>query len=323
MKFDMNTIHTIFESSKEENLNKDKDQAINKMDSTLGDSDLMSIFDDICPITGSVYSAMKNAAADPKNLKIVVSKNGDGDNAKMFIEAVEFMTFCEASGMNVGEAAEEIIDTYKTDVPGLENSDIHVVFPSDSIGKNTLGCERYGEDTKNSWPMQLMRGCRRYGLKVASNIVKDTVNENTNYISESANRNSVIVNGKKVTIYIDSENTDEIQRDINTFVSNWDKIMEKIAKYFYDYYKKFYSDNDIIKEWNSFKDIVKYVNVRNISVEGYNIKSNNKHNSLFNINVYISKKISSKVSDDHVPACYIDIVDGKFNIDRLKIYVDG
>lgn len=187
MKFNMSNIHTIFESSNKSPSCKNdckEDKAITKMDNTFDTSDMMSIFDNICPITGTVYAAMKNAAADPKNLKITVSKDGNGDNSKMFVEAVEFMTFCEASGMNIGEAAEEIIDTYKEEVPGLENSDIHVVFPSDSLNKNILGVDKDGRAVSDSWPMQLMRGCRRYGLKIASNV--------DNSISESADINDEI-----------------------------------------------------------------------------------------------------------------------------------
>lgn len=185
MNFDLSNIHSIFEAASDETSTASNNTEIDidmqkplpaehsdetgaNLDNTLGDADLLSLFDDICPISGDVYAAMKNAAKDPKNLKITMVKSGDGDESKLFIEAVEFMTFCEANGFTVGEAAEEIIDAYKEDIPEMDNAEINVVFPSDSLNKNILGSEEYGVDTKNTWPMQLIRGCRRYGLKVAT-----------------------------------------------------------------------------------------------------------------------------------------------------------
>lgn len=185
MTFDISKFHSIFEAASDETSMASNNTEIDidmqkplpaehndetgaNLDNTLGDADLLSLFDDICPISGDVYAAMKNAAKDPQNLKITMVKSGDGDESKLFIEAVEFMTFCEANGFTVGEAAEEIIDVYKEDIPEMDNAEVHVVFPSDSLNKNILGSEEYGVDTKNTWPMQLIRGCRRYGLKVAT-----------------------------------------------------------------------------------------------------------------------------------------------------------
>ena len=158
MNFNMKQIHTIYESDV-------NDQAEANIDNTLRSADLMEIFDNICPITGGVYKAMKNAAADPQNLKVTVSKNGEGEKASLFIEAVEFMTYVEACGKTIGEAADDIVDTYQTDIPGMASDDIHIVFPSDALNKNNLGSQNYGRDVKNDWAMQLMTGIRRYGLK--------------------------------------------------------------------------------------------------------------------------------------------------------------
>ena len=135
------------------------------LDNTLSGADLMSIMDDICPITGDVYASMKNAAKDPKNLKVTAIKSGDGEDAKLFIEAYEFNNFCEANSITEGEGADLIIDTYKEEVPELDNAEFHVVFPEDSFNKN-------------DWAMKLMGGCRRYGLKVNTSIKKS--NESLN-----------------------------------------------------------------------------------------------------------------------------------------------
>lgn len=174
MLFNFKNIHTIYEEADIEKQNAEKvsDETGANLDNTLGDSDLLSIYNDICPISGDVFAAMKNAASDPKNLKITMTKDGDGEDAKMFIEAVEFMSFIEATGLTVGEAAEEILTTYAEEVPEMDNAEVHVVFPSEALDKNVLGSESLGKDVRNEWPMKLISGCRRYGLKINSGIEK-------------------------------------------------------------------------------------------------------------------------------------------------------
>jgi len=168
MNFDISKMHSIFESANKKH-NPVNDETGSNLDNTLGDADLPKLFDDICPITGDVYASMKNAAKDPKNLKITAVNKGNGDSA-VYIEAVEFATFIEASDLSIGEAAEEIVDTYSELTPELRNAEFHVVFPSDAINKNVLGGENLGLDANNDWAMQLMRGCRRYGLKVNAGV---------------------------------------------------------------------------------------------------------------------------------------------------------
>lgn len=167
MKFDFKTLHNVFTEASEE---ADKIQAPDKtgsnLDNTLSQADLIDLFDSICPITGNVYASLKNAAADPDNLKIVASKDGEGEDAKLFIEATEFAIYCEATGTTIGEAADSIIRHYSEDNPALDNAEFHVVFPSDAVNKNVLGGENLGKSIADDWAMQLMRGCRRYGLKV-------------------------------------------------------------------------------------------------------------------------------------------------------------
>lgn len=173
MRFDMNNIHTIFESAKSKNCvpSEHADKSGSKIDATLGDSDLIGLFDNICPICGDVFASMKDAAADPKNLKLTMVKTEDlGEATKIYIEAVEFATFCEAADLNIGEAAEEILDTCKGMVPGSNDSELHVVFPSEALNKGELGSTRFGRDVRNDWAMQLLTGCRRYGIHVNSGV---------------------------------------------------------------------------------------------------------------------------------------------------------
>lgn len=173
MKFDMKNIHTIFESAKSKNCvpseHADKEGA--KIDATLGSSDLNELFDNICPICGDVFASMKSAAADPKNLKITMTKTQDlGESAHIYIEAVEFATFCEAAELEINEAADAIKATCEEMVPGSQDSELHVVFPSECLNKGNLGSNRFGLDVNNDWAMQLMRGCRRYGISVNSGV---------------------------------------------------------------------------------------------------------------------------------------------------------
>ena len=173
MRFDMNNIHTIFESAKSKNCvpSEHADKSGSKINATLGDSDLIGLFDNICPICGDVFASMKDAAADPKNLKLTMVKTEDlGEATKIYIEAVEFATFCEAADLNIGEAAEEILDTCKGMVPGSNDSELHVVFPSEALNKGELGSTRFGRDVRNDWAMQLLTGCRRYGIHVNSGV---------------------------------------------------------------------------------------------------------------------------------------------------------
>lgn len=173
MRFDMNNIHTIFESAKSKNCvpSEHADKSGSKIDATLSDSDLIGLFDNICPICGDVFASMKDAAADPKNLKLTMVKTEDlGEATKIYIEAVEFATFCEAADLNIGEAAEEILDTCKGMVPGSNDSELHVVFPSEALNKGELGSTRFGRDVRNDWAMQLLTGCRRYGIHVNSGV---------------------------------------------------------------------------------------------------------------------------------------------------------
>lgn len=173
MKFDMKNIHTIFESAKSKNCvpseHADKEGA--KIDATLGSSDLNELFDNICPICGDVFASMKSAAADPKNLKITMTKTQDlGESAHIYIEAVEFATFCEAAELEINEAADAIKATCEEMVPGSQDSELHVVFPSECLNNGNLGSNRFGLDVNNDWAMQLMRGCRRYGISVNSGV---------------------------------------------------------------------------------------------------------------------------------------------------------
>ena len=159
----------------EENSHKE-DETIANIDNTLSDTDLIKFNDEICPLTGDIYAAMKNAAADPKNLKIITAKKGDGELAS-YIEASEFQNFLEASGLTVDEAYLVICEAHLEEIPELYNAEFHVVFPSDTIEQLKLGGGNCGLATNEDWAMKLIRGCRRYGLKVTGGLDRSTITE--------------------------------------------------------------------------------------------------------------------------------------------------
>lgn len=164
MKFDMKNIHTIYEAAKTE------DETMANLDNTLGQSDLLKMYDSICPISGEVFAAMKDAASDPSNLKLTMIKKDNLNETDIYIEAVEFATYCEAADLTPGEAAEKIEDCCNDWVPGLNNSQLHVVFPTDAINKGELGSTRLGMDNNNDWAKKLMVGCHRFGIAINSGI---------------------------------------------------------------------------------------------------------------------------------------------------------
>lgn len=239
MKFDMKNIHTIFESAKSKNCvpseHADKEGA--KIDATLGSSDLNELFDNICPICGDVFASMKSAAADPKNLKITMTKTQDlGESAHIYIEAVEFATFCEAAELEINEAADAIKTTCEEMVPGSQDSELHVVFPSECLNKGNLGSNRFGLDVNNDWAMQLMRGCRRYGISVNSGV------EDGEPVTESAYKKAVneaagVKSFKGHKIQIDGS-SNQIAIAIKLCNSHWDKILDEAAKRMFEHSKK-------------------------------------------------------------------------------------
>lgn len=244
MKFDMKNIHTIFESAKSKNCvpSEHADESGAKIDATLGDSDLIGLFDNICPICGDVFASMKDAAADPKNLKLTMTKTEDlGEATKIYIEAVEFATFCEAADLNIGEAAEEILDTCKGMVPGSNDSELHVVFPSEALNKGELGSTRFGRDVRNDWAMQMLTGCRRYGIHVNSGV------EDGEPVTESAYKKAMNeAVSKKPLGYEACIKRDKalIEREVNAASKEVYKIFrDDISDFFKKYMDKFYNEN--------------------------------------------------------------------------------
>lgn len=325
MKFDMKNIHTIFESAKSKNCvpseHADKEGA--KIDATLGSSDLNELFDNICPICGDVFASMKSAAADPKNLKITMTKTQDlGESAHIYIEAVEFATFCEAAELEINEAADAIKATCEEMVPGSQDSELHVVFPSECLNKGNLGSNRFGLDVNNDWAMQMMRGCRRFGISVNSGV------EDGEPVTESAeeflNEADISINGNKIPVNGVSDNEDS-KRDYDVFCKNWKSILNYIAKYTYNYYKEYCADDAPVKAWKKPSDVIKDMRIRKIDFE--DPLPTKKYKVLTTVQVHydLTPDVLSKIHDDHVPSCYVYIKDHQFkaNDSFFEIMYDG
>ncbi len=178
MKFNMTSHKSIFSEQTEKN---DDVNAITT--NTIPDDKLGDLYDEICPISGEVFKAMKDAAKDPANLKLTAIKPDCTNEAQIYIEYTEFANFIEATNSSILEAKEEILDYCTHFTPQLDNAEFHVVFPSECINKNVIGGENIGKKTANDWPMQLMRGCRRYGIKVNSGVSKGDPSVNTESVS--------------------------------------------------------------------------------------------------------------------------------------------
>ena len=210
--------------------NEINDETGANLDNTLSGADLMSIMDDICPISGDVFASMKNAAKDPKNLKVTAVKSGDGEDAKLFIEAYEFNNFCEANGITEGEGADLIVDTYKDEVPELDNAEFHVVFPEDSLNKYRLGGENIGRAIKNDWAVRLLGGCRRYGLKVNTGAIQEG-GARQKYLDIASDKekkeHSEIIN--KIKKAKNDEEEDKAYSELGKHHDKWDRARDYVS----------------------------------------------------------------------------------------------
>ena len=148
MKFDILKTHSVYKSD--------------SIDRSLKNINENSINETNIPVPEYVFKSMRENAANPDNLKITATT---GEKPALYIEAVEFFTYCEASSKTFDEASNDILEAAGEN-PELMNAEFHVVFPSDCLNKNILGGENLGRNIKDDWAMQLIRGCRRYGLKV-------------------------------------------------------------------------------------------------------------------------------------------------------------
>lgn len=186
--------------------------------------------DEYAPISDNIFKYMKESAANPRYVKVIgISPTDENSIPKMYVEAFEFFTYCEAANKSFDEAAQDIIIANTNDNPELENAEFHVVFPSDCMNKNILGGENLGKAIKDDWAMQLIRGCRRYGLKV--NIGKEsdypTVGENNNKDIENDDKKEAI-NNESFIDQIDNM-VDKAASKVDKEASERKEAMEKIS----------------------------------------------------------------------------------------------
>lgn len=294
MRFEMNNIHTIFESAKSKNCvpSEHADETGAKIDATLGDSDLIGLFDNICPIRGDVFASMKDAAADPKNLKLTMVKTEDlGEATKIYIEAVEFATFCEAADLNIGEAAEEILDTCKGMVPGNNDSELHVVFPSEALNKGELGSTRFGRDVRNDWAMQLLTGCRRYGIHVNSGV------EDGEPVTESATESKTL---KGVKIYIDGPSK-KIDVAIKLCNKNWSKIVNEAAEDWFNRIDRCDDDGSLKKTYPTISAVKSHM-----TLDTVRYSSEEKRNNPICGSMDLSFDVDPEIDPNHFYTLYVD-----------------
>ena len=317
MNFNINNIHTIFESVKDEKQDSIKhgDETGANIDNTLASSDLIKLYDNICPITGDVFASMKDAAADPKNLKLTMVKTEDLGEAAVYVEAMEFATFCEAADLNIGEAAEEIENMCNDVTPGIQKSELHVVFPSDALNKDQLGSMKYGTDVQNDWAMQLMTGCRRYGIAVNSGV------EDSEPVTESAKKNEFLSEGSSTSfkyrglkVYVDGD-TKKIKTAFTLCDKYWDMILDNAAKNMFNKVKSvdFHNTPEKFRTIEAIRDNIKLESV------GYD-NEGNKYNPICG-SVSLSFDTDPSLDPHHSFTLYVDF--DKDNNPKFGSVYDG
>lgn len=117
--------------------------------------------DDTSEISRDVMISMVEAASDPNNLKITRKRNNN--QVDLYIDAIEFSSFKDARKASIKEAADTIIAKYSDDP---KNTKLHMVFHDQSVVKNALGSQNLGKDVNKNWAMQLINGCRHYGIQI-------------------------------------------------------------------------------------------------------------------------------------------------------------
>lgn len=134
------------------------------IDEVLGTHDLQKLFDEICPASGDVCQQLKEQAADPESLRIVF----DNRNSNYYMDYQEMVNYCEASGMNVKDAASAIIKHYNEGA-GLENftnESFHLVFPAMESFVGALKGRVGYQDI--AWSSHFLSNCINAGIKCVS-----------------------------------------------------------------------------------------------------------------------------------------------------------
>lgn len=143
----------------------EKDQFTASIDDILSANDLEEIVDKACPITGYIAASLKEAAADPKQLRIVQDSNNLNE---FYIDYNEFVNFCEAREVTPDCAVNLIAEAYEEEGIKMYPENIHIVFPEKSVLKEACACcrdNKIGYSADVVWSSKLLKTCIDHGIK--------------------------------------------------------------------------------------------------------------------------------------------------------------
>lgn len=142
----------------------EKDQFTASIDDVLSANDLEEIVDKACPITGDIANALKEAAGNPENLRIVRdSKNP----SQYYMDYNEFVNFCEARTLTPDCAVRVIAEAYNAIGVSMDHENIHIVFPEASVLKEACACtkeNKIGYSADVTWSSKLLKNCINVGI---------------------------------------------------------------------------------------------------------------------------------------------------------------
>lgn len=132
------------------------------IDEVLGKSDLEKLFTNICPISGDVCKQMQEQAASPESLRIVF----DEQDSQFYMDYNEMVNFCEATGLDVRDAADKIVEAYSAEFPMFTLESFNIVFPQLEAYVGALKGRVGYQDV--AWSSHFLSNCINKGLKCVS-----------------------------------------------------------------------------------------------------------------------------------------------------------
>lgn len=177
----------------------------------------------IKPLDADIAVAVQNQMEDPKDVKIVVKRDEDGEK-EAFITVEEFANFCKFSGLSVKEAAEKICD--ECDEEEIPDDKLNIVVHS--------GLDTASTDATS----QFVKCVISNGLNVCSNVTPPTEEA----VTEGSWSNSTDIDKEKKwykeflarVSKNNSESDEEVKARISalkTCVARMEKCLDDFKKY--------------------------------------------------------------------------------------------
>lgn len=128
-------------------------------DTILDKADLEKIFEKTCSITEHVAQQLKEQMCNPDSLRIVYDESAE----QFFMDYNELINFCEASGKDVKDAVDAIVEHYQDEYDNFTLETFNIVFPQleafTDIMKGSVGYQDI------AWSSHFLSNCINKGLK--------------------------------------------------------------------------------------------------------------------------------------------------------------